>query len=104
MSKLHRTIALACLLVGGAAHADSITDQLDQAKKYYQEGDIAGAIGELEFVLQEIKGKIGEAYIATFPEAPAGWTTDAVSQEGGMPGITGDVYKRQDLGRQPGRP
>ena len=63
-------IFLASLLaLAGPARADNVVDQLEAAKKYYLEGDINGAIGELEFVLQEIKGKVGQAYIATFPEA-----------------------------------
>lgn len=84
----------ACLLAAAGARADNITDQLDQAKKYYQDGDIAGAIGELEFVLQEIKGKVGQAYIATFPDAPSGWTAGEVTQEAGMPGLTGTMLTR----------
>ena len=76
------------------ARADNVVDQLEAAKKYYLEGDINGAIGELEFVLQEIKGKVGQAYIATFPEAPAGWTAGEVSQEGSVPGLTGTVLTR----------
>jgi hypothetical protein len=78
--------ALVILLAGGlvlptaATRADEITDQLDQARAYYDQGDVTGAIGELEFVLQALKSKIGEQLLATFPEPPAGWTVEAGEQ------------------------
>ncbi|MEK0084309.1 hypothetical protein [Benzoatithermus flavus] len=53
--------------------ADEITDQIDQARHYYDQGDIPGAVSELEFALQALRGKIGEQLLATFPEPPAGW-------------------------------
>jgi hypothetical protein len=79
-------VALAFLLAGSlvlptaATRADEITDQLDQARAYYDQGDVTGAIGELEFVLQALKGRIGEQLLATFPEPPAGWTVEAGEQ------------------------
>lgn len=74
--------ASALLLVPGLAlslqaAADEITDQLDQARAYYEQGDMAGAIGEVEFVLQAMRGRIGQQLAATFPAPPAGWTMDA---------------------------
>jgi hypothetical protein len=70
-------VAIAFLLAGSVAlpaavRADEIVDQLDQARAYYDQGDVTGAIGELEFVLQALKGKIGEQLLATFPEPPEG--------------------------------
>ena len=76
--------ALTALLVTGVAWpaaipalADEITDQLAQAKTYYEQGDITGAIGELEFALQALRGRIGQELLATFPEPPTGWTMEA---------------------------
>jgi hypothetical protein len=67
-----------------AARADEIVDQIEQAKRYYGEGDVTGAIEELEFAIQALRGRIGAAYLATFPEPPAGWTVeDAKPEEGG---------------------
>lgn len=87
-----RLAVAAVLLAAGLAvpaAADEITDQLDQAKAYYGQGDITGAIGELEFALQALRGRIGQALLATFPEAPAGWTVedkgDAAQQSGQIP-------------------
>jgi hypothetical protein len=74
--------AVYCLLLVTAlasplfARADEIGDQLDQARQYYQGGDITGAIGELEFVLQALRGKIGQELLATFPAPPDGWTAE----------------------------
>lgn len=69
------------LLLSTSAFADEITDQIDQAKTYYGEGDVTGAIAELEFALQALRGKIGQELLATFPEPVAGWTVS----DGGEP-------------------
>ena len=67
-------LAAALVLVPLSARADSFTDQLDQARKDYQQGDLSTAVSDLEFAIQELRGKLGTAYLATFPPAPAGWT------------------------------
>lgn len=81
-------LALAAALAAGFAMpalADEITDQLDQARSYYEEGDVTGAIAELEFVLQALRGRIGQELLATFPEPPAGWTVeDKPEQQSGQ--------------------
>jgi hypothetical protein len=72
-----RCLVLAALLaLPAAAGADEITDQLDQARRYYDDGDVTGAIGELEFVLQALRGRIGQELLATFPAPPDGWTAE----------------------------
>ena len=81
--------AASCLLLalalGGpaAARADEVTDQLDQASRYYQDGDITGAIGELEFVLQALRGRIGQELLGTFPTPPDGWTAETADDSAG---------------------
>lgn len=62
------------LLLPCAGLADEISDQIDQAKRYHEEGDVVGAIAELEFALQALRGRVGQELLATFPEPPAGWT------------------------------
>lgn len=62
------------LLLPCAGVADEISDQIDQAKRYHEEGDAVGAIAELEFALQALRGRVGQELLATFPEPPAGWT------------------------------
>lgn len=75
-------LALALLMpvLSTPARADEVTDQIEQARRYYDEGDITGAIAELEFALQAMRGRIGQALLATFPEAPAGWTAEPASE------------------------
>ncbi|MGD9868454.1 MAG: hypothetical protein AB7I59_03095 [Geminicoccaceae bacterium] len=75
-----RALSLAAILLAAlpaAARGDAITDQLDQARLYYEQGDLTGAVGELEFALQALRGRIGAALAATFPAPPAGWTVEA---------------------------
>ena len=67
-------VLAAALALVAPARADEVTDQLDQAKKYYDGGDLPGAIAELEFALQAMRGRIGQALLATFPPPPDGWT------------------------------
>jgi hypothetical protein len=81
-------LALAAVLVLAplAARADSFTDQLDQARKDYEQGDLSTAISDLEFATQELRGKLNTAYLATFPPAPAGWTAqDEKPEESAAP-------------------
>ena len=65
------------------AMADDITDQLDLAIELYQEGDFSGAITELNFAIGEIQSRLGDLYAETFPPAPAGWSAEKATQEGG---------------------
>lgn len=84
MMTMLRSLASTVLLVGVAmpAMADQVTDQLDQAKTYYQDGDLAGASNELQFALQDIKAQLAEKYKAGFPDAPAGWTIEDSDDSG----------------------
>ena len=77
-------LLLALLIAAPATgRADEIGDQLDLARQYYQEGDLTGAIGELEFVLQALRGKIGQELLTTFPEPPDGWTVETADDSAG---------------------
>jgi hypothetical protein len=80
-----RALAAALLVAGMtlplAVKADEITDQIDQGRQYYEQGDLTGAISELEFALQAMRGRIGEQLLATFPEAPEGWTAEDTSDK-----------------------
>ncbi|MCS7267446.1 MAG: hypothetical protein RMJ04_02615 [Geminicoccaceae bacterium] len=62
---------ISCFAV--AVRADEILEQLETAKQLYEEGDLAGAVRELEFAIEALRGKFGQAFLATFPEPPAGW-------------------------------
>ena len=79
MRPLFTAVPLVGLLVAGPAGADSVTDQIDQGKRLYEQGDVGGAVAELEFAVQELKGKQSAAYLATFPAPAAGWTLEEAS-------------------------
>lgn len=68
-------LAAAVLLLGAkpAARADEVTDQLDAARRFYEEGDLAAAVGELEFVIETLRARFGEAFLATFPPPSEAW-------------------------------
>ena len=50
-------ILLFLLSPAGAALADEISDQLKQGMKFYEEGKVSQAIGEVEFALAQMKQK-----------------------------------------------
>jgi hypothetical protein len=72
-----RIVALVCALWLAAtlpASADQVTDQIDLGKQYYEEGDLGGAISELQFAIQDIRSQLAGKYRDGFPPAPAGWS------------------------------
>ncbi len=81
-------LAFAALLLGGpSGRAEDFLGQLDLVRQLYEEGDIAGAMVELDFARQALQEKLGERFAATFPEPPEGWEAQpAQVQPGGMPG------------------
>ncbi len=86
------TLLLAAPIV---VRGDEIGDQLDQARRYYEAGDLAGAVGELEFVLQALRGRVSEALAATFPTPPDGWTVEAKDDQAGtIPFVAGNMVGR----------
>lgn len=74
-----------CLLAATSAPAqtDEIREQLDLAIELYEEGDLGGAVTELQYAIGEIQAKLGARYAESFPPAPAGWTAAEASQEAG---------------------
>lgn len=96
---MHAVLAIlagaACGLLALVARADEITEQLEQAKSYYEEGDVGGAIGELEFAIQALRGRLNGQLLETFPAAPAGWTAsdDDSDASAAMP-MMGNVVQR----------
>lgn len=47
--------------MGPARAADEVTEQIDQGRAYYAEGDYAGAITELEFALNAIRARVSSS-------------------------------------------
>lgn len=88
--------AILAVTLPAASRGDEIVDQLDQARRYYEAGDLTGAVGELEFVLQALRGRVSEALAATFPTAPEGWTAEAAGDpsSGAIPFVGGNMVGR----------
>ncbi len=77
-------LALAAMLLGGpAARAEEFLDQLDLVRELYEEGDIGGAMSELEFARQMLEERLGERFVAVFPEPPEGWRAGEVQRQSG---------------------
>jgi hypothetical protein len=74
-----RTIVVA-LAVSAAAisarAADDIVDAIDQARKAYQSGDLAGAKQSLDLASQLIGQKNAESFVALLPAPLAGWKAE----------------------------
>ena len=76
---LIRTIcAAACIAAAPVfALADDITDAIDQARKSYQGGDLAGAKQNLDLASQLIGQKNAEGFAALLPAPLSGWKAEA---------------------------
>lgn len=67
--------ALLCLLCAPAL-ADDIADAMDQARKAYQAGDLAGAKQSLDLASQLIGQKNAESFAALLPHPLPGWKAE----------------------------
>lgn len=63
-------------LVVPALAADDILDAIDQGRKAYQAGDIAGAKQQLDLASQLIAQKNAEAFVALLPAPLPGWKAE----------------------------
>jgi hypothetical protein len=75
-----RIVAAAAVLALAvpAFAADEVIEAIDQARKSYQGGDLAGAKQSLHLASQLIGQKNAEAFGALLPAALAGWKADDV--------------------------
>jgi len=74
-----RFICLAAFLAVtpvAALAADDILDAIDQGRKAYQSGDIAGAKQQLDLASQLIAQKNAEAFVALLPAPLPGWKAE----------------------------
>ncbi len=70
--------ALALLAVTPVLAADDILDAIEQARKAYQAGDMAGAKQSLDTASQLVGQKNAEAFAAMLPAALPGWKAEKV--------------------------
>jgi hypothetical protein len=96
-------IALALLLAPAAARADSVVEQIQEGLAYYEEGDLAAAIEELEYAIGEIRGRLGGLFAGTLPEPPAGWVADAAESQGGAAFMGGGTIINRSYREEGGR-
>lgn len=68
--------ALVVLAAVPALAADDILDAIEQARKAYQSGDMAGAKQQLDTASQLIGQKNAEGFAKLLPKPLAGWTAD----------------------------
>ena len=74
------SLMMAALLLLGAgslpALADEISDQIKRGLKLYEDGDLTGAVEELEFALAQMRQQKAENLTKIFPKAPSGWEAE----------------------------
>ena len=58
------------------ATSDEIVEQIDVARAYYTDGDVARALNELEFALNSLRRRFSHAFMATLPRPPALWSAE----------------------------
>lgn len=76
-------VALSILFMAfsGLGYADEVTDSINDALKYYQDGEYTDAIEDLGYALQLIKQKKGEELEAFLPKPLSGWTVQQSSSQ-----------------------
>ncbi|MCB2187156.1 MAG: hypothetical protein KQJ78_12105 [Deltaproteobacteria bacterium] len=90
--KMLTLIAAGLVLIlaqGRPALADDISDRLKKGTELYEQGDLAGALEELELAITQIRQKKGEALEKVFPAAPAGWQAEKAESQAAGPGMFG---------------
>jgi hypothetical protein len=75
---LHTFAAVALLVSTSVVFADEVTDTIDQARKSYESGDLAGAKQSLELASQLVGQKNAENLGALLPPALPGWKAGEV--------------------------
>jgi hypothetical protein len=71
-------LSVVVLLAVPAMAADDILDSIEQARKSYQSGDLAGAKQALDLASQLIGQKNAEGFALLLPAALPGWTAEQV--------------------------
>lgn len=100
ISTAHFLALALALLICSAASADDVTDSIDEALQYYQDGQYTDAASSLTYAAQLIQQKKGEEITTVFPQPLDGWSaTKAESQFAGAAmmggGLTAErTYKR----------
>lgn len=89
-------IAAGAILLPIAVQADTVLDQIDVARRAYQDGEPRVATEALNVAIAQIQQQQTEKQLQLFPEPLPGWTADDASAEatGLMAALTGKVLTR----------
>lgn len=82
MKTLRILSILSALAATCALQADEINDNLDAARKAYDDGNYSEALTSLDTAGQLIRQKKAEAVMKVLPDAPSGWTANDAESEG----------------------
>lgn len=76
---------------------DEVTDQLDEARKAYESGELRNAVDTLNFAIAKIQEQVTARLLRLLPEPLPGWQADAAqSESGGLAAmITGTNMSRR---------
>jgi hypothetical protein len=79
------------LFLSGSVGADEITDSIEEAIEYYEEGDFVEAANSLDYASQLIRQKRSGNLEAFLPEPLDGWSADDVKSQAAGPGYLGGM-------------
>ena len=91
-------ILLSCLsiFVSATVWADDVTDSIEEALEYYNEGDFVEAASSLDYASQLIRQKRSGSLESFLPEPLSGWTAkDVESQASGGASIGGMISAKR---------
>ncbi len=71
-------VAVFLILSSGPALADDVSNQMDEAKRLYENGRLADSVRELETAISGIRRRLSARLGSKMPPAPAGWTAGEV--------------------------
>jgi hypothetical protein len=76
MLSIRAAALVAAIVLAGPVHADDILEALDQARTFYQAGDLAKAKQSADLASQLIGQKNAESFVALLPQPLPGWKAD----------------------------
>jgi hypothetical protein len=66
-------LVLAVALLAGAAWADEVLDEINEAVRLYEAGDLSGAVSSLDFAAQQIREQMAGEVATALPAPLPGW-------------------------------
>jgi len=92
------------IFVSGAVWADDVTDSIEEALEYYEEGDFVEAASSLDYASQLIRQKRSGSLEGFLPEPLAGWSAkDVESQAAGAAYMGGMISAKRVYRKEQGQ-